>query len=96
MNKEVLTIYGSYQNSDMIEGRGGMVLKELFFDKEEAEKHAKGKGVMGYGDGRVYELAVFRSNEHVELFRDKEYQKQLKENALKKLTAEEKRALNLK
>lgn len=46
------------QNRDQIEGRGPMEAVSHFSELEAAVKDAKGRGVMGYGDGEVFEVIV--------------------------------------
>lgn len=44
------------RNSDLTEGRGGMVTVGVYDDLLEAVEASKGLGVMGVGDGEVYVL----------------------------------------
>jgi hypothetical protein len=63
-----------------------------FTRREDAEKAAKGRGTMGFGDGYVYgPTTVYESfNDYL-----KNNPKAVKERALKKLTEEEREVLNI-
>ena len=51
-----MTLYLATQNSDLTEGRGHQVGIGLFSNEEAAVEACKGRGVMGVGDGEVFEL----------------------------------------
>ncbi len=51
-----MALYLACQNSDLTEGRGGYVGIGLFDNEEAAVAAVQGRGVMGVGDGQVYEL----------------------------------------
>ena len=48
-----------FQNSDMTEGRGPMKAVGQFTTLEAAVEDAKGRGVMGFGDGEVEEVNLY-------------------------------------
>lgn len=52
------TIYEATQNSDLTEGRGHDVTVGYFDHVEKAVLAIKGKGVMGVGDGDVWEITT--------------------------------------
>lgn len=56
-----MPIYEATQNSDQTEGRGHQVPIGYFDRLEDAVDRVKGKGVMGVGDGEVYELTIHYS-----------------------------------
>lgn len=56
-----MPIYEVSQNSDMTEGKGQMRPIAYFDDLLFAVEHAKGRGVMGVGDGEVNELIIHNS-----------------------------------
>lgn len=87
-------VYGVYVNGDSVEGRGPMIRIAYFDNHQEAVECAKGKGVMGVGDGDVRHehLVIYETFKEFELC-DKEVQ--TKKQALAKLTDEEKRVLGL-
>ena len=87
----MLEAWGVYENSDPIEGRGGMHLKNIFFDREDALKDAKGRGVMGYGDGKVERHIIFETLEES----TKASREDVKQKALAKLSSLEKEVLGL-
>lgn len=83
----------AYTNSDQTEGRGHDVTIALFTRRKDAVKAARGTGPMGT-DGRVREVQrpkVFESYADYE----KHVKPALRERALQKLTAEERKALGL-
>lgn len=84
-------IYVARENADSTEGRGPMVPIAHFLKKEDAELAARGRGVMGYGDGDVKVIPVFES---IKDWKDNK-KEELRQQALAKLTTEEKRALGL-
>lgn len=53
-----MPIYEATQNSDLTEGKGGMVTIAFFDNLEEAVNCVKGRGVMGVGDGEVFEIVI--------------------------------------
>lgn len=59
-------IYLCKHNSDLQEGRGGMTTFAQTTDYVEAVKKVKGHGVMGVGDGEVYEVTVAAGRESSE------------------------------
>ena len=85
----MIEAWGVYQNSDPMEGRGVPLLKNMFFNKEDALKDAKGRGVMGYGNGDVERHIIFENHEES----TKSYRDELKKQALAKLTHEEREVL---
>ena len=94
-------VYAVYKNSDMAEGRGPSVLDCLIGDEDEAAKYIDHRpGVMGrtekwsnhnYGDWHYKKCPVYSSAAEVEV----ENNKAIKEQAISKLTREEKKALGL-
>ena len=76
------------------EGTDGMDRRPVgyFETRRLAEKAAKGKGPMGYGNGDVVEIKVYTEEDEKKEARMQEVRKR----ALKKLDAEEKEALNIK
>jgi len=85
------TIYAALRNADDIEGRGPMVAIGYFIRKEDAVHAAKGRGVMGVGDGEVEEIKVFETRTEWDALSEDG----LRKSALAKLTYEEKRVLGL-
>jgi len=61
-------IYAAKQNTDTTEGKGWMKTFAYFQNPEDAVEAVKGRGVMGAGDGEVYEVTVSKTleewNEH--------------------------------
>jgi hypothetical protein len=55
------TIYGVYANSDNVEGKGVVVLLNIFTREQDAYAHAKGQGPMGMSDGDVRPLYLLES-----------------------------------
>lgn len=55
--------YEVMQNSDQTEGRGPMKLVGNHYKLEAAIQDAKGRGVMGYGDGEVIEVSITVNND---------------------------------
>lgn len=53
-----MKVYEATKNSDRTEGRGYPVTIGVYTDIEDAVAAVKGMGVMGVGDGDVYELEV--------------------------------------
>ncbi len=97
-----IPVYEATTNSDSDEGRGSTVTLGWFLTLEDAQKCAKGKGVWG-ADGRVvtHHKEVALCGEKVFLLGSevqKTYQdpKKIRDQALSKLTEEEKEALGLK
>ena len=87
----MLIVWGVYENSDKVEGRGGNVLKNIFLYKKDSDKDAKGRGVMGYGNGDVSPIKIYENfEESTKEFRDK-----IKKEALSKLSMIEREALGL-
>lgn len=98
----MITIYNVYVNSDLTEGRGPMVFKAAFENKEDAEKAAnefdpycvkgnKPQGLKsGWADIRVSSL--FKDYQEYKNNSDEE----IKKRALAKLTDYEKELLNLR
>lgn len=54
----VLTYYITRQNSDLTEGRGPMRDVSFWDNENDAYLDAKGRGVMGVGDGEVLKVTV--------------------------------------
>ncbi|MDD5151803.1 MAG: hypothetical protein PHC28_15210 [Flavobacterium sp.] len=89
----MITIYAATKNTDMIEGRGEQRAFAYFRYEEDAYLAVKGKGTGGYGDGIVEEIQLYDSfSEYEEAI----YKKTIREQALSKLSEEEKRILGLK
>jgi hypothetical protein len=99
------TIYATFRNADMTEGRGPMVLDECFARQSDAETFVNGQtGVMGRGgpfvgerstttgDWQVKELKVYESLAEY----DKLHVNAIRERALNKLSYDERKALGLK
>lgn len=84
-------IYRAERNQDQTEGRGPMVPIAYFFHKTDAQRAAKGHGVMGVGDGDVVQVKVYESFDDWGEGRRIE----LRERALSKLTPEERKALGV-
>lgn len=55
--------YEVMQNSDQTEGRGPMRVVNNFFKLEDAVEDARGRGVMGVGDGEVMEVSITVNND---------------------------------
>lgn len=55
--------YEVMQNADLTEGRGPMRLVGNFYTLEKAVQDAKGRGVMGVGDGEVVEVSITLNND---------------------------------
>lgn len=86
------TVYATYQNSDLTEGRGPCVMRSVFANKEDAEWYNSNciGGVMGTpNDCKIKEIIVFDSLDEVEGHRKLEIRKA----ALAKLTEEERKIL---
>lgn len=49
-----MTLYYAARNSDSTEGKGADVIIGIYKTEAEAEHAAKGKGVMGVGNGAIY------------------------------------------
>ena len=98
--KEII-VYAAYCNADMTEGRGPMIIDLVFVKEEDAKDYINDQpGVMGrkvkwsnksYGDWIIRPIIVLNHS----VIDKKKKQEQLKENALNKLTREEKAALGL-
>jgi len=86
------TIFAARQNADGMEGRGPMIPIAHFTKEEDAKACAKGKGVMGVGDGDVIELPLFDNMKDYTDYKSGEARKR----ALSKLTREDKLALGIK
>ena len=84
-------VYEAMENADATEGRGPMVRIAVFKKEADAKRAAKGRGVMGYGDGEVQTLQIH------DTFDDWGRSKVIdaRESGLKKLTPEEREALGL-
>lgn len=52
-------VYAIKENTDQTEGKGQMVIRDILATEEEAIRAAKGRGVMGAGDGEVWRLRVW-------------------------------------
>lgn len=89
------TCYGVYQNSDMTEGRGAMRLVHLFSHRADAEDDAKGRGVMGHGNGEVHRLYIYDSFSEMKEITDKKKKEDLIKGALSKLTLKERVVLGV-
>lgn len=99
----MLTVYATYRNSDMTEGKGPMVLDKVFTDESDAQAYVDLQpGVMGrrpsdgwqnvkHGD---WQVRPFQIMEHLD--DGEEYErKQLIASANSKLTNAERKALGL-
>jgi len=94
-----MKIFVAFKNSDMTEGRGPMIIDEMFMEREDAVNYIDSKpGVMGrrakwseekYGDWMIKELYV---NKDLQDLEDKT-ERDLVERAKEKLTREELGAL---
>lgn len=49
-------LYIATENSDRTEGRGVLVVTGIYSVPEDALSAVRGRGVMGVGDGEVYEI----------------------------------------
>lgn len=101
----MITVYATYRNADMTEGRGPMVLDKVFADESDAHAYINGqKGVSdrhptqfgltewessGMGDWKVEPLHIFETLADAEV---KVFNDDL-ESAYKKLTPAEKVAI---
>lgn len=88
-----MTVFEVLHNADNIEGRGPMVHVAYFTHAIDANRAAKGNGVMGVGDDDVkrVELRVFDSfNEYYDVLSEGN-----RKSGLAKLTRAEKVALGL-
>lgn len=106
----MIEIYAAYQNADMTEGRGHMVLDRLFANKHDALEYVRNqKGVMGRSPRSSHERKVGETGwegmgdwelreltvlENYDEIREVDNNK-LKARAIAKLTTEELRALGL-
>ena len=84
-------IYEALKNSDLTEGRGPMVRIACFTYRIDAEKAAKGWGVMGGGDGEVKEVQVYTTFKEF----DEATMSDERRKALNKLSYREKQILGL-
>lgn len=101
----MITVFATYRNSDMTEGRGPMVLDKVFSNEDDAYSYInKQDGVMGrrpsnfgqkswdqMGDWTVRSIVIYASINEA----DEAYQETLRHTALSKLTDAEKQALGL-
>ena len=87
----MMKIYAAMENTDSTEGRGHMRTFAYFVHKQAALAACKGRGVMGCGDGEVKEIEVYDSINAWEQGKKEE----IKQNALKKLTDQERKVLGL-
>ena len=78
-------------NSDSVEGRGPMRLHARFLSHDDAVAEARGKGPMGCSDADVRQAVIFNSVKSFHHGKDQE----LKQRALRKLSAEERRVLGI-
>lgn len=85
------TVYAAQENEDTTEGKGRMRTVALFDTKDAALACAKGRGVMGVGDGDVTVVQVFSSMRDYEENNDTAMRKK----ALAKLTDYDKKLLGL-
>lgn len=84
-------VWEVWVNVDSIEGRGPMKLHARFLSHEDAMQEARGKGPMGCSDADVRQAVVFNSVQAFHHGKDQE----LKRQALRKLSADERRVLGL-
>lgn len=90
MSKDRKTVFAVYENTDKIEGKGGVYITALFSTLDEAQKAAKGHGTWG-SDATIRELSVHESYEsYVASENDS-----LRQRAISKLTDVERKALGL-
>lgn len=87
----MLKLYAAQENQDLTEGRGVMRLIAIFAREADAILAAKGRGVMGHGDGEVSVVIVYETWEE---FAAKDLER-IRQNALAKLTPAEIRALGI-
>ncbi len=95
----MFTIYGTYKNSDEMDGRGPMILVTLIADHNEAVKYIEAQpDAWGrqrewrgnrYGDWELREHPVFESVTEIDDYKPED----IKNRVLAKLTPEERRAL---
>ncbi len=95
------TVYATYYNADMTEGRGPMVLDKIFTNRVDANAYIDTKfGVMGrpgpwsnqkYGDWTVQEHRLFDSLDDAA----KDHDREVRKRALGKLTDEERKVLGI-
>lgn len=96
-----MKVYATYRNRDTVEGRGGMVIDKVFLHRKHAEDYIDEQpGIMGrkakwsqekYGDWTVETLEVLE----YDVVEAKKRKENLREEALAKLSAEEKEVLGL-
>lgn len=96
-----MIIWQTYYNADMTEGRGPMIPSYAFLHREHAAAYIDAQeGVMGYrakwteqeyGDWRMKKIEVLECNYD----ESEQRKKELKNQALNKLTQEEKEILGL-
>lgn len=96
-----MIIWQTYYNADMTEGRGPMIPSYAFLHREHAAAYIDAQeGVMGcrakwseqeYGDWRMKKIEVLECN----CEESEQRKKELKNQALNKLTQEEKEILGL-
>lgn len=84
-------IWEVWVNTDSTEGRGPMRLHARFLNHNDALAEAQGKGPMGCSDADVRQAVVYDSIKSYHHGKDQE----LKRQALRKLTSEERRVLGL-
>lgn len=65
------SLFIATHNSDMTEGRGYITPVGIFEKVGDAREAIKGWGVMGVGNGEVYNIPLFESLDEYEQFKDK-------------------------
>lgn len=65
--EKITEFFVTQENSDLTEGRGGMVDVSVFTNHMDAYKKAKGRAVQGCGDGDVVKRTYYRCTECPEL-----------------------------
>lgn len=83
-------IFQVWVNEDGIEGRGRQIPFAAFTARGDAYVAAQGRGPMGASDGEVREVVVYDS---IKEYNDKHEETNLRESALRKLTAAERKVL---
>ena len=87
-----LVLYEAYTNSDLIEGRGNDVHLGYFKVQSDAEKASSGRGVMGTNAHvRLAPILIYENFEEFAEVRAKD----VREQALNKLSWEERKLLGL-
>jgi hypothetical protein len=84
-------IWEVWVNADSVEGRGPLRLHARFNSEADAVSEAQGKGPMGASNAEIRQAIVFDSRASFHQCKDLE----LKQQALRKLSSEERRVLGL-